>query len=63
MDGTLTYSTCDEIPEYDLKLEPGQGDDMYEVRVKFRPHVKEFITEISKHYEIVLFTAAEVRSV
>jgi len=60
MDGTLTHSTCEILYKYDMKLEPGEGDDFYAVYVKHRPFVKEFLQEMSKFYELVLFTAAEV---
>ena len=61
MDGTLTFTSCEELNNCDLCLEPYEGEDTSKVYVKLRPYAREFVAEISKYYEIVLFTAAEVR--
>lgn len=60
MDGTLIHTTSGKLKSYDLRLDPEGDHNLAQVYVKFRPHVKEFIEEMSKYYEIVIFTAAEV---
>eukprot|EP00826_Nyctotherus_ovalis_P005112 TRINITY_DN11144_c0_g1_i16.p1 TRINITY_DN11144_c0_g1~~TRINITY_DN11144_c0_g1_i16.p1 ORF type:complete len:173 (-),score=22.29 TRINITY_DN11144_c0_g1_i16:101-619(-) len=62
MDGTLVHSTSDYMSNYDLRLDPKESSKLAQVYVKVRPYTKEFLEEISKHYETVLFTAAEVNS-
>ena len=60
LDETLIHSNYEKVADYDFKiniLDLGKDQDVY---VSLRPYVKEFLTEISKHFELVLFTAAEV---
>jgi len=60
MDGTLVHSTSDKLDRYDLRLDPKENNNLGSIYVKFRPHTKEFLAEISKYYEVIIFTAAEV---
>lgn len=63
LDETLVHcraegeSDCQSVPDFKLQLE-NQNCGQTDIQGFFRPYCKEFISELSKLYEIVIFTAA-----
>ena len=60
LDETLIHASCDSHEPHDLKIVISEGVEAIDVFISLRPYVKEFLAEIAKHFEVVLFTAAEV---
>ena len=58
LDETLVRSQFTEPPKYDLKLPVRMDHRDYEVFVAVRPGCNEFLVEMAKHYELVIFTAS-----
>lgn len=58
LDETLVHSSFIAIPEADFKIEVSLDGKDFVIYVVKRPGVEEFLTELSKHYELVLFTAS-----
>ena len=58
LDETLVRSTFTPPPRYDLKLPVKMENREYEVFVQVRPGCSEFLQEMSKHFELVIFTAS-----
>ena len=58
LDETLVHSTFEEIDNADLIIPMEIEDEIYDVYVMVRPGALEFLEELSKLYEIVIFTAS-----
>ena len=58
LDETLVRSQFEEPAKYDLKLPVFMADKAYQVYVAVRPGTHEFLAEMSKYYELVIFTAS-----
>ncbi len=58
LDETLVHSTFDYIDNPDLIINMEVDEIVYEIFVLVRPGCFEFIEELSKYYEIVIFTAS-----
>ena len=56
LDETLVRSQFSEPPKYDLLLPVRLENKMYQVYVQVRPGTAEFLEEMAKHYEVVIFT-------
>ena len=69
LDETLIVSSCNPIQAHDFTISFSEDSETVEVQaprhlqvyVRLRPFVKQFLAEVAKHFEVVLFTAAEVR--
>ncbi|XP_066061554.1 CTD small phosphatase-like protein 2-A isoform X2 [Chamaea fasciata] len=61
LDGTLLYSSLLAQGRQDstATFTVGFQESSYEVHVKLRPHVQEFLESLSKTYEIVIYTTAK----
>nr|XP_021152681.1 CTD small phosphatase-like protein 2-B isoform X2 [Columba livia] len=61
LEGTLLCSSllADECQDATATVTTIFQRDAYEVRVKLRPHVQQFLESLSKTYEIVIFTTAK----
>lgn len=57
LDETLVHSSKEPIHTYDFKCLVKAGGRKYTLYVKKRPGVDYFLKEMSKHYELVVFTA------
>jgi RNA polymerase II subunit A small phosphatase-like protein len=58
LDETLVHSTFDYIDNPDLIINMEVDEIVYEIFVLVRPGCFEFIEELSKYFEIVIFTAS-----
>jgi len=58
LDETLVHSTFQPAEKADIVLPINIEGALYRVYVRIRPFAKEFLEEMSKHFEIVLFTAS-----
>ncbi len=58
LDETLVHSTFDQIENSDLIIPMIIDEELYEVYVLIRPGAFEFLEELSKLFEIVIFTAS-----
>ena len=58
LDETLVHSTFQPEESADIVLPITIEDALYRVYVQVRPFAKEFLQEMSKHFELVLFTAS-----
>lgn len=58
LDETLVHSSFKPVPDADF-IVPVEIDQVtYKVYVLKRPYVDEFLAEVAKHYEVVIFTAS-----
>ncbi|CRH02296.1 NLI interacting factor-like phosphatase, putative [Plasmodium relictum] len=58
LDETLVHSTIKRDKENSFKVDINLEDGHYFIYVKKRPGVDDFFKEISKYYEVVIFTAS-----
>lgn len=62
LDETLIHANIHSGYGYDFKITLNDKGRIFDLFINMRPFVKEFINEVSKHFEVVLFTAGEVHS-
>ena len=58
LDETLVRSQFEEPAKYDLLLPVRMDEKVHQVYVAVRPGTHEFLAEMAKHYELVIFTAS-----
>lgn len=58
LDETLVHSSFKPVPDADFIVPVEIDQVIYKVYVLKRPHVDKFLTEVAKHYEVVIFTAS-----
>ena len=58
LDETLVRSQFSEPDRFDLRLPVKMENKEYEVYVAVRPGCAEFLAEMAKYYELVIFTAS-----
>ena len=58
LDETLVHSTFDQMQSPDVKIPIKLEDNTYDINVLIRPGTIEFLKEMGKLYEIVIFTAS-----
>lgn len=58
LDETLVHSFFSPVSHYDFKLVVPFEGALVTVYVLVRPHLKKFLEEVNKFYEIVYFTAS-----
>ena len=54
----MVHSSFEFVENPDIIIPIIIEDKTYEIYVQVRPGIKEFITELSKFYELVIFTAS-----
>jgi len=59
LDETLLHSSIVPIPTYDIVFPVHFNAVNYQVFVRKRPHMDAFMEEVSKHFEIIVFTASQ----
>eukprot|EP00029_Vermamoeba_vermiformis_P007701 TRINITY_DN3406_c0_g1_i1.p1 TRINITY_DN3406_c0_g1~~TRINITY_DN3406_c0_g1_i1.p1 ORF type:complete len:453 (-),score=83.51 TRINITY_DN3406_c0_g1_i1:120-1478(-) len=59
LDETLVHCSLDPIPNPDLTFEVPFDGVSYEVHVRKRPFFEQFLAEVSKVFEVVVFTASQ----
>ena len=59
LDETLVHCTVDAIPDADVCFPVLFGGIEYNVHVRLRPHLTGFLKRISRHFEIIVFTASQ----
>jgi len=64
LDETLVHSSFKPVPHSDFILSIEMDGIVHKVFVAKRPGVDEFLEEMAKHYELIIFTASldKVRS-
>uniref|UniRef100_A0A7S2ZGX5 FCP1 homology domain-containing protein n=2 Tax=Rhodosorus marinus TaxID=101924 RepID=A0A7S2ZGX5_9RHOD len=58
LDETLVHCSTEALENYDLTFPVKFRDHEYEIFVRRRPHLEEFLAEISKTFEVIVFTAS-----
>lgn len=58
LDETLVHSSFQPVDKYDFLIPVEIDGNTYQVYVAKRPHVDEFLKEMGKVYEVVVFTAS-----
>lgn len=58
LDETLVHSSFEPVDDPDFKITVNIKGAKFDVYVIKRPGVDEFLTELAKHYELVIFTAS-----
>jgi len=59
LDETLVHSCTGPLPDPNVVFTVDFSGQKFNVSAKFRPFLHEFLEEISKHYEITVFTASK----
>jgi CTD small phosphatase-like protein 2 len=59
LDETLVHCTVDVIPDADVCFPVLFGGMEYNVHVRLRPHLSGFLQRISRHFEVIVFTASQ----
>ena len=59
LDETLVHCTVDPVPNADLVFPVNFNGSSYQVYVRKRPYLDEFLEAVSKQFEVVLFTASQ----
>jgi len=59
LDETLLHSSIVPLPTYDIVFPVHFNQVNYQVYVRKRPHVDEFMERVSKLFEIIVFTASQ----
>ena len=59
LDETLVHCTVEPITDYDLQFSVMFNNTFYQVYVRKRPYLDEFLTAVSQHFEVVIFTASQ----
>lgn len=58
LDETLVHSAFKMPNRYDIKLSVAMESRTFKVYVQKRPGCCEFLTEMSKYYEVIIYTAS-----
>ena len=59
LDETLVHCTVEPVPDPDMVFPVEFNGVQYQVHVRKRPHLEEFLARVSKMFEVVVFTASQ----
>lgn len=58
LDETLVHCSLEPLPNPDLVFQVPLNGNLYTIFVLKRPYMEEFLQEVSKHFEVIVFTAS-----
>jgi len=59
LDETLIHTEVEPIVDADFRFTLSSNEGSQTMFVRIRPHAKHFLAEVSKHFEVIVFTASE----
>lgn len=59
LDETLVHCTVEPVPDPDMVFPVEFNGVQYQVHVRKRPHLEEFLARVAKMFEVVVFTASQ----
>jgi CTD small phosphatase-like protein 2 len=59
LDETLIHTEVEPIKDADFTFCLSSNEGTQKMYVRIRPHAKHFLAEVSKHFEVIVFTASE----
>ena len=59
LDETLVHCSVQAVSDADFMFPVQFHGEVYQVHVKCRPYLKEFLATISQHFEVIVFTASQ----
>lgn len=59
LDETLVHCSVEPLEQYEMTFQVNFNSVMYDVYVRLRPHLREFLEQVSQWFEVTVFTASQ----
>lgn len=59
LDETLVHCSVEPMENYEMTFQVNFNGVLYDVYVRLRPHLREFLEQVSQWFEIIVFTASQ----